>query len=161
MKASLQPGIRHTSRLLVTEDQLVPAVFPRSAVAAVRPQVFATGFLVGFLELACVELIIPHLDWPEEQAVGTMINVTHLAATPAGLEVTAEVELIKIEGRKLTFWVLAHDGIDVISKGYHERMVINKDKFMTKTLEKLNLKNHSFDTPNSAVDQGRWQHRKS
>jgi fluoroacetyl-CoA thioesterase len=147
MKASLQPGIRHESKLFVTEDQLVPAVFPKSATSAIRPEVFATGFLVGFLELACVELIIPHLDWPEEQAVGTMINITHLVATPAGLEVTAEVELIRVEGRKLTFWVMAHDGIDVISKGYHERMVINKDKFMTKTLEKLNLKNHSFDTP--------------
>jgi fluoroacetyl-CoA thioesterase len=99
--------------------------------------VFATGFLVGFLELACVELIIPHLDWPEEQAVGTMINVSHLVATPAGLEVTAEVELIKVEGRKLTFWVKAHDGIDLISQGYHERMIINKSRFMERTLGKL------------------------
>ena len=127
MKASLLPGIKHTSRLLVTEDQLVPAVFPRSAVAAVRPEVFATGFLVGFLELACVELIIPHLDWPEEQAVGTMINVTHLAATPAGLEVTAEVELIKIEGRKLTFWVLAH--YPVFAEQHFADMLYNQSQF--------------------------------
>lgn len=137
MKASLQPGIRHESKLLVTEQQLVPALFPDNPESAQRPRVFATGFLAGFLELACVELIIPHLDWPEEQAVGTMINISHLAATPAGLGVTAEVELIKVEGRKLTFWVRAHDGIDLISQGYHERVIIDKEKFMTKTLEKL------------------------
>ena len=136
MKASLQPGIKHKSKLLVTEHQLVPALYPESETSKIRPKVFATGFLVGFLELACVELIIPHLDWPREQAVGTMINVSHLAATPAGLEVTATVELTAVEGRKLTFRVEAHDGVDLISQGYHERIIINKDKFMNKTLEK-------------------------
>lgn len=140
MKSSLQPGIKHQSRLLVTENQLVPALFPDNPESAIRPRVFATGFLAGFLELACVELIIPHLDWPNEQAVGTMINISHLAATPAGLEVTAEAELIKVEGRKLTFWVRAHDGVDLISQGYHERMIIDKEKFMAKALGKLHSK---------------------
>jgi fluoroacetyl-CoA thioesterase len=137
MKASLKPGIHHQSRLTITKNQLVPALFPESSISAIRPEVFATGFLVGFLELACVELIIPHLDWPMEQAVGTMINVTHIAATPAGLEVVADVELVKVEGRKLTFWVKAHDGVDLISQGYHERIVINKQRFTEQALSKL------------------------
>jgi fluoroacetyl-CoA thioesterase len=139
MKSTLKSGLKHRSKLLVTDAQLVPALFPESDTSAIRPEVFATGFLVGFLELACVELIIPHLDWPNEQAVGTRIDVTHQAATPAGLEVTATVELVEVNGRKLTFHVQAHDGVDLISHGYHERTIINKQQFMDKTLKKLTL----------------------
>ena len=78
----------------------------------------------------------PHLDWPQEQSVGTHINVSHEAATPPGLEVTATVELLTVEGRKLTFSVSAHDGVDLIAQGTHERFVINKDKFITKVRDK-------------------------
>ena len=139
MKESLKPGLQHQSTLLVTEQHLVPALFPQSPESQIRPTVFATGFLVGFLELACVELIIPHLDWPEEQAVGTMINVTHEAATPAGMTVTATVELTAVEGRKLRFWVKAYDGVDIISQGYHERVIIDRQRFTKKTYEKLKV----------------------
>lgn len=93
------------------------------------PEVFATGFLVGLLEWACIKAINPHLDWPNEQTVGTHIDVSHEAATPPGLEAAATVELIAVEGKKLIFAVEAHDGIDVVSRGRHERFVINKDKF--------------------------------
>ena len=96
------------------------------------PEVFATGFLVGFLEWACIRAINPHIDWPQEQTVGTHIDVSHEAATPPGLEVTATVELIAVEGRRLVFNVEAHDGVDLISKGRHERFVINRDKFVAK-----------------------------
>ena len=104
------------------------------------PEVFATGFMVGLLEWACIMAINPHLDWPEEQTVGTHINVSHEAATPLGLEVTATVTLQAVEGRKLLFTVEAHDGIDLISKGTHERVVINKSKFDAKVLTKRNSK---------------------
>jgi len=100
------------------------------------PEVFATGFLVGFLEWACIKAVIPHLDWPEEQSLGTHIDVSHEAATPSGLEVTASVELIAVQGRKLTFTVSAHDGVDLISRGRHERFVINKKKFDAKVAAK-------------------------
>ena len=96
------------------------------------PEVFATGFMVGFLEWACIKAINPYLDWPNEQTVGTHINVSHEAATPPGLEVTASVELIAIDGRKLIFNVEAHDGVDLISKGQHERFIISKMKFDAK-----------------------------
>lgn len=101
------------------------------------PEVFATGFLVGFLEWACIMAIKPHLDWPAEQSVGIHINVSHEAATPPGLEVTAQVELIAVEGRKLVFKVEAHDGVDLISRGTHERFVIDKEKFVTKLGKKI------------------------
>jgi fluoroacetyl-CoA thioesterase len=112
-------------------------LYPESEEFLAMPEVFATGFMVGFLEWACIKCINPHLDWPAEQSVGTHINVTHQAATPPGLLVTANVELIEVDGRRLLFKVEAHDGIDTISQGTHERFVINKAKFDAKLLEKI------------------------
>lgn len=136
MKATLQPGIQYEHKFMVPLSKTVPALYPESPEFIAMPEVFATGFLVGFLEWACIKAINPHLDWPLEQTVGTHINVSHSAATPPGLEVTAKVELISVEGRKLLFSVSAHDGIDEISTGFHERFVINKQKFDAKVESK-------------------------
>lgn len=136
MKATLQPGIQYEHKFMVPLSKTVPALYPESPEFIAMPEVFATGFLVGFLEWACIKAINPHLDWPLEQTVGTHINVSHSAATPPGLEVTAQVELISVEGRKLLFSVSAHDGIDEISTGFHERFVINKQKFDAKVESK-------------------------
>ena len=132
MKQSLQPGIKFQHKFKVTPSKTVPALYPESGEFVAMPEVFATGFLVGFLEWACIKAIHPHLDWPREQTVGTHIDVTHQAATPPGLEVTASVELIAVEGKKLVFAVEAHDGVDLISKGRHERFVIDRAKFDAK-----------------------------
>lgn len=129
MKQSLKPGIRYEHKFKVPRSKTVPALYPEAEEFVAMPEVFATGFLVGLLEWACIKAVNPHLDWPAEQTVGTHIDVTHQAATPPGLEVTATVELTAVEGRKLVFAVQAHDGIDLISRGRHERVVIIKDKF--------------------------------
>ncbi len=100
------------------------------------PEVFATGFLVGFLEWACIKAINPHLDWPKEQTVGTHIDLSHEAGTPPGLEVTARVELTAVEGRRLVFAVGARDERDLISRGTHERFVIDKARFDAKMRDK-------------------------
>jgi len=132
MKETLKPGIRYEHKFIVPQSKTVPALYPESEEFVQMPEVFATGFLVGFLEWACIRAINPHIDWPQEQTVGTHIDVSHEAATPPGLEVTATVELIAVEGRRLVFNVEAHDGVDLISKGRHERFVINRDKFVAK-----------------------------
>ena len=132
MKESLKPGIRYEHKFTIPLSKTVPALYPESEEFLAMPEVFATGFMVGFLEWACIMAIKPHLDWPQEQTVGTHINVSHEAATPPGLEVTASVELIAVEGRKLVFKVEAHDGVDLISKGSHERFIIIKEKFDAK-----------------------------
>ena len=129
MKPSLQPGIRYEHRFVVPASKTVPALYPEADEFRVMPEVFATGFLVGLLEWACLKAINPHLDWPLEQTVGTRIDVTHSAATPPGMAVVATVELLAVEGRKLVFAVRAHDGVDVISEGRHERHVIIKERF--------------------------------
>ena len=138
MHDSLKPGIRYEHKFLVPSTKTVPALYPESPEFLAMPEVFATGFLVGFLEWACIMAIKPYLDWPEEQSLGTHINVSHIAATPPGLEVTATVELTAVEGRKLTFAVSAHDGVDLISQGTHERVVINKARFENKVRNKRN-----------------------
>jgi len=132
MKASLQPGLTYEHTFVVPTSKTVPALYPESPEFVAMPEVFATGFLVGFLEWACIKAINPHLDWPREQTVGTHIDVSHEAATPPGLKVTAQVELLEVDGRRLVFAVEAHDGVDRISRGRHERFIIDKAKFDAK-----------------------------
>ncbi len=136
MKETLKPGIEHQFRFRVSDAKTVPALYPESPEFRVMPQVFATGFMVGLIEWACIQAIQPHIEWPEEQTVGTQINVSHSAATPPGFEVCAKVKLIEVDGRRLVFHVEADDGVDVISKGTHERFVINAAKFRARAREK-------------------------
>jgi fluoroacetyl-CoA thioesterase len=103
------------------------------------PEVLATGYMVGLMEWACIEALRPHLDWPREQSLGTHVNFSHLAATPPGLTVTVDVRLDKVEGRKLSFSVAAHDGVDKITEGTHERVVIDSARFAARVDEKARL----------------------
>ena len=132
MKDSLKPGIEHEFRFLVTDRQTVPALYPDSDEFRIMPEVFATGYMVGFIELACIHALNPHIDWPREQTVGTRIDVTHVAATPPGMEVRAVVKLVEVDGRKLVFEVRAYDEVELIGEGIHERFIINADKFKEK-----------------------------
>ena len=136
MKATLQPGLTHTFRFTVPPNKTVPHLYPESGMFREMPEVFATGFMVGLLEWACVEAIRPHLDWPIEQSLGTHVNFSHEAATPPGLTVTVQIRLTNVDGRKLRFEVEAHDGIDTISRGTHERVVIDAARFRAKIAEK-------------------------
>ena len=98
------------------------------------PKVLATGFMVGLFEFACVKAINPHIDWPNEQTVGTRIDVSHIAATPPGMTVTVKGKLEEVEGRKLRFSVAGYDEIDKISEGIHERFIIDADPFKIESL---------------------------
>ena len=135
MKTSLAPGLTFTFRYRVPEDKTVPFVYPESPLFREMPKVFATAYLVGLLEWACIEAIRPHLD-DGEQSVGTGIWVTHTAATPPGFTVTVEVRLLEVEGRRLAFEVKAHDGADPIGEGKHERFVIDRERFVRKVQDK-------------------------
>jgi len=129
MKDTLKPGIEYTHKFLVPAGKTVAGLYPEAEEFNLMPEVFATGFLVGFIEWACIRALNPHLNWPEEQTVGVSININHIAATPPGLEVTAKVKLAKVDGRRLFFDVEVYDEIDLISQGKHERVIINKEKF--------------------------------
>jgi fluoroacetyl-CoA thioesterase len=136
MKQTLKPGLTHSFRFRIPANKTVPHLYPEAAMFQEMPSVLATGYMVGLLEWACVEAIRPHLDWPSEQTLGTHVNFSHEAATPPGLTVTVEVRLVAVEGRKLRFEVEAHDGVDRISSGTHERFVIDAAKFRAKVADK-------------------------
>ncbi len=131
MKASLKVGMTYEHKFTVNKNKLVPALYPEAPEFQEMPEVFATGFMVGFLEWACLKAVIPHIDWPREQTVGTHVNFSHEAATPAGVEVVAKVELIEIDGKRLLFKVEGQDEEGVISRGTHERFIIDKERFDT------------------------------
>ncbi|MGD2140106.1 MAG: thioesterase family protein [Burkholderiales bacterium] len=136
MKDSLQPGLSHQHRFTIPKTKTVPYLYPESDMFREMPEVLATGFMVGLLEWACIELLRPHLDWPDEQSLGTHVDFSHLAATPPGLTVTVDVKLESVQGRKLAFSVVAHDGIDTISTGTHERVIIDVARFRNKLAAK-------------------------
>lgn len=93
------------------------------------PPVFATAFMVAFVEHTCIEALAPYLD-EHEWTVGTHVDISHRAATPVGMQVTAEVELIATEGRCLTFRVECRDEREVIGAGTHERVVVDAPRFL-------------------------------
>jgi fluoroacetyl-CoA thioesterase len=129
MKNSLQPGLTVEFKFKVPENKTVPFLYPEFAEGQVMPKVFATGFLLGLFEFTCIKALKTHLDWPGEQTVGIGMNMTHTAATPAGMTVTVKGKLDKVEGNKLTFSLEAFDDMEKVSSATHERFVINAEKF--------------------------------
>ena len=136
MKESLRPGLEGTFRYVVPANKTVPSIYPEAPDFQLMPAVFATGYLVALAEWACIELVKPHLDWPREQTLGTHVNLSHTAATPPGLTIEVRTRLTAVEGRKLTFAVSAHDGIDAITEGTHERHVILAERFAARIAAK-------------------------
>ena len=92
MKPSLAPGIAHELRFTVPVGKTVPHLYPESPAFAAMPEVFATGFMVGLVEWACIDAIAPHLE-DGEMSLGVHIDLSHDAATPPGMEVVARVVL--------------------------------------------------------------------
>jgi fluoroacetyl-CoA thioesterase len=128
-------GLCHSATLLVDESLTVPEVSRHFAGFRDMPPVFATAFLVGFIEATCIEALAPWLD-AGQGSVGTYVDISHVAATPAGMIVTAEVELIGVEGRSLHFRVSARDERDLIGEGEHRRAIIDRGRFIAKVQEK-------------------------
>lgn len=136
MRESLQLGLTGEFEFVVPATKTVPHLYPEAAEFQQMPEVFATGFMVGLIEWACIKALMPHLDWPHEQSVGTHVDLSHTAATPPGFTVKVRVRLEAKEGKKLTFAVEAHDGVDLMCQGTHQRFVIDAAKFNAKVAEK-------------------------
>lgn len=135
MKDTLVPGLEYQHRFTIPESKIVRNLYPESDLFQDFPEVFATGFMVGLLEWACIELITPHMD-DGEGSLGIHVDVSHEAATPPGMTVSVDARLEAIENQKLTFLVQAHDGLDLISRGHHQRAIINLDRFNAKVAKK-------------------------
>ncbi len=125
----LEAGLRGMSTVRVTTQHTAEALGSGDV------PVYATPSLVALLETAAVNAVAGHLQ-PGETTVGTWIEMTHLAATPVGREVRAEATLTAVEGRKLVFSVVAHDAREKVSEGRHHRMIVARDRFLSKVAGK-------------------------
>lgn len=132
MSPDLQPGIRFEWHYTVPPRATVPNLYHDSVPCLDMPDVLATGYMVGIMELACIEGIMPYMDWPREQSLGTLVSFSHLAATPPGMRVTVKGVVTEVDGRRIRFQLEAWDELDKISEGIHERHVILAERFNAK-----------------------------
>jgi len=127
----LKPGLRHRATLTVSDALSVPAQAQLFSPGTEMPPVFATAQMIAFVEWTCVAALAPYLG-AHQRTVGTRVEMTHTAATPIAMRVTADIELVAIEGRTLRFKVACRDDKEPVGEGFHERMVIDNDRFMVR-----------------------------
>jgi fluoroacetyl-CoA thioesterase len=130
MKSTLVPGVRAEAKHQVVTANLVSHFY------ADGPPVFGSPFMLMIMEHAAFNALLPYLD-PGEQSVGVGFEFEHLAATPAGVTVTAEAEVLEVDGPKVTFRVEARDPVEVIGRGKHVRYVVEMERFLKRLKRKM------------------------
>ncbi|MDY6037853.1 MAG: thioesterase family protein [Eubacterium sp.] len=125
-------GIKNKIRRKVTDE------LTAKAMGSGTLDVFATPAMIALMEETAHTSVGAELE-QGQGSVGTMIKAEHLAATPVGMVVECESELIEIDGRKLVFKITATDECGLIGKAVHERFIIDDEKFLTKAKAKLNV----------------------
>jgi fluoroacetyl-CoA thioesterase len=128
MSPELQPGHSFEWRYTVPARATVPQLYHDTPFCLDMPDVLATGYMVG---------IMPFIDWPREQSLGTMVSFEHLAPTPPGMTLTIKGEVTEVEGRRVRFRVEAWDEVERICEGIHERCVIDPARFDAKLAQKV------------------------
>lgn len=126
----LKPGIKGKKEVVVTEEKTAKMVGSGTL------DVFATPAMIALMENTAFESVAMELD-EGCGTVGTRLDVKHTAATPVGMRVTCESELVKVDGRVLTFSLKAYDECGPIGEGEHERVIIYEEKFQAKADAKL------------------------
>ncbi len=121
----IHTGIKGHQETVVTEDLLA------SNVGSGLVRVYATAMMIALIEKAAVYSIEPYLE-AGQGTVGTLVNVSHCSATPLGMKVHADTELVEIDRRRLVFKVAAYDERGLIGEGMHERFIIDNAKFQAK-----------------------------
>lgn len=121
----IQIGIRGCQETVVTERNTA-----ESMLSGMLP-VYATPSLIAFMEYTAFSSVHPLLD-PGLATVGSKIDIKHVSASPIGMHIKCSSELIEIDGRRLVFKVEACDDFGLIGEGFHERYIIDIDRFMSK-----------------------------
>lgn len=121
----MQPGIKGLQEITVTESDTA-AVYGSGSL-----EVFGTPAMIALMEKTALNSIVPYLD-ETEGSVGTALDVKHTAATPVGMKVTCESELVEVDRKRLVFRLSVRDEAGPIGEGTHERFVIDNEKFMEK-----------------------------
>ncbi len=128
MKDTLKPGLTATRRVTVDRPRTVD--FLGEAL-----RVYATPELVRDFEQTCRDFLLGHVDAGED-SVGTGITVTHSGATLLGMQVDVTITVAKLDGRLVTFDLLAKDGAEEISRGTHTRFVVEVEKLRARVAAK-------------------------
>jgi len=129
---ALQPGLKGSAEIVVGEQHTAPHV------GSGRVHVLATPVMVNLMEAAALQAVEGLLP-AGHQTVGTHLDITHVAATPVGMQVRAHAEVTKVEQRTLTFSVYAEDEKERIGEGIHERIIINLERFDARMQEKVGM----------------------
>ena len=130
LSGKILPGLTGTAEIVVGTRDTAPHV------GSGKIGVLATPILVNLMEAAALQAVERFMP-PGHQTVGTHLDVKHFAATPVGLRVIAHAELVKVEGRTLTFRIRAEDEREPIGEGFHERLIINVERFDVRMQKKL------------------------
>ena len=128
--ARITPGLKGTAEIVVAPEHTAPFV------GSGRIAVLATPVMINVIEaaaLAAVEHLLPE----GHQSLGIHLDVSHVAATPIGLRVTASAQVQRVEGRTITFRVDARDEIEQIGGGTHQRVVVSVARFDERVQRKL------------------------
>jgi len=127
--AALSAGFRGRAELVVGTNDTAPRI------GSGRVAVLATPVMISVMEAAALDAVEGHLE-TGHQSLGTHLDVSHVAATPVGMRVTATAELIAVDGRHLTFAVRAEDEAELIGEGLHKRVVVDITRFDSRLREK-------------------------
>jgi predicted thioesterase len=125
----ITPGLTGHAEMVVGTNDTAPRV------GSGHIAVLATPRMINLMEEAALQAV-EHLLPEDKQSLGTHLDVSHIAATPVGMTVRAEAELIEVDGRKLLFAVRARDEMDLIGEGRHERVVVTASSFQKRVNEK-------------------------
>jgi len=132
---SLSIGLKYRQSMRVMDRHTVPKVAPDWPGFSDMPPILATAIMIGFVEQTCIEGLRPYIE-AGQHTVGTLVNVSHTNPTPVGMDITADIELIAIDGRKLTFRIKVSDEDGLVGGGTHERFIIDTSSFMERVREK-------------------------
>jgi fluoroacetyl-CoA thioesterase len=147
MRPGLAIGARHVVRYTVPVHQTVPDLLPALAEFRRGQPVFATGFMVGLMEAPCMAAVYPHLE-PGEVTLGTLINMTHLSASPPGTSLAAEARAIAVEGRSVRFAVVVADAAgEIAAAGEHGLRVVDVARFHDRLAAKQAQLPHPGSSP--------------
>ena len=121
----LNSGLKHTITLTVTDS------LTADKVGSGALKVYSTPMMIAAMENCCLSAVAPYLE-EGSTTVGTLVNITHDAASPVGAQITVECTLTQVDRRRLVFEVQAKCADQIIGKGTHERFIVNAEKFMAK-----------------------------
>ena len=128
MKSSLKPGLTSTKKLVVDEPRVIDFMGKDC-------RVYATPRIISDVEYTCRNFLLEHLD-PGEDSVGTKVTWEHVGPALLGADVTIDIKLVNVDGRRVTFEAAVNDGAEAVARGTHERFIVDVQKVRERLLKR-------------------------